>query len=455
MRRALVHLCLPMAAALIVGAVYNVVNAGFIGALHDTTLFAAITLGSPILGVVLGIGDVFGVGGSALSARLLGASDQDPGKRAEIKHVSSFAFWGSVLTGVVVGGLGLLLLHPLVLALGARASVVPAASAFFAVTLAFVPVLAAAICLEQLVRAEGASRQAMTGLIASTLASVVLDVLFILVLRWGVAGAALSTGLANVVSIVYFATWLTRRSEDASLSPRWFTLRAAVVRPVLGVGASALLQAGIVIVSALVINTLAAGYGQGPLAALGVGVRIAQVPEFLVMGVTLGVLPLLACAYGKGDSRRLRSALRASAITVGGIGILFSAIVLLFRDQVFAAFVADPAVLPIGVTVLAAQLVAMIANGFTGLITSLFQATGRAAAATGLSLAQALLFFPIVFAGNAVFGLPGVIWALTVTESAVCIVGVVLWLVSPPAIARGLAEGSEERADQALESVDG
>ena len=195
--RALVHLCVPMAAAMIVGAVYNVINAGFIGSLHDTALLAAITFGAPLLGLVMAVGGVFGVGGGALISRLLGAAEHEPAKAGEIKHVASFAVWGSVIVGAVLGGLGLLLLHPLVSLLGADAAAVPATSAYVAVMLAFVPVLAAAFCLEQLVRAEGAARQVMIGLIASTIANVVFDVLFILVLHWGVAGAALSMGLVE------------------------------------------------------------------------------------------------------------------------------------------------------------------------------------------------------------------------------------------------------------------
>jgi len=97
--------------------------------------------------------------------------------------------------------------------------------------------------------------------------------------------------------------------------------------------------------------------------------------------------------------------------------------------------------------------VAMIANGFTGLITSLFQATGRALAATVMSVTQGVLFIPIVILGNLWFGLGGIIWALTVTEVTVFLVGVVLWLASRRAIDRGLAAGSPERADHALEQA--
>jgi hypothetical protein len=70
--------CAPMAAAMIVSAVYNVINAGFIGSLHNTALLAAITFGTPLLGLVMAVGGVFGVGGGALISRLLGASENEP-----------------------------------------------------------------------------------------------------------------------------------------------------------------------------------------------------------------------------------------------------------------------------------------------------------------------------------------------------------------------------------------
>jgi multidrug efflux pump len=215
-----------------------------------------------------------------------------------------------------------------------------------------------------------------------------------------------------------------------------------------------LLQSALMIVTLLVMNNLAAAYGDGPLAAMGVAVRIAQIPEFLIMGITLGVLPLLAYSYGKGDRSRLTSALRTSAYTVGGVALLFAVTVFLFCDQVFTAFVTDRSVLAIGVSILTAQLVAMIANGFTGLIASLFQAAGQALAATVMSVSQGVLFIPIVLLGNLWFGLTGIIWALTVTEGLVLLVGLALWLAFRRAIDFGLIQGSAQRADEVLEQVD-
>src|SRR4051812_29321513 len=73
--RALVHLCLPMIAAVSVGAIYNIINAGFIGSLHSTPLLAAITFGLPVIPLMMAVGGVFGVGGSTMASRIMGRTD--------------------------------------------------------------------------------------------------------------------------------------------------------------------------------------------------------------------------------------------------------------------------------------------------------------------------------------------------------------------------------------------
>ncbi|WP_327233383.1 MATE family efflux transporter [Streptomyces sp. NBC_01317] len=153
-------------------------------------------------------------------------------------------------------------------------------------------------------------------------------------------------------------------------------------------------------------------------------------PGMLLMGVTAGVLPLLAYAYGKGDRRRLSAALRGSFLTVGGVAPVFAVGLFVFREQVFSAFSADPSALAVGTKILAAQLLGMIATGFANLFTSLFQAAGRAVAATVTSAARGIAFVPIAILSNQWWGLDGLISALPASEGLVLLVGVALWLAS-------------------------
>jgi multidrug efflux pump len=172
------------------------------------------------------------------------------------------------------------------------------------------------------------------------------------------------------------------------------------------------------------------------------------------MGITIGVLPLLAYSFGKGDKARLGSALRGSLVGIAGIMILFSGTVFLFREPIFSQFSTNPSVLAIGVVVLTAQLVSALFNGFAGLITALFQATGRSIPTIIMSVGQGVLFIPIVIFGNLWFGLPGIIWSLTVSEGIVFLIGIGMYLGSRRSIERGLAEGSPEKAEQVLEQAE-
>jgi putative MATE family efflux protein len=452
--RSLVHLCIPMIAGFSVGVVYNIINAGFIGALHSTPMLAAVTFAMPVFALIMAIGGVFGVGGGTYISRLLG-TQETPGTDAaaaasRIKQVSSFTAWASVGAGAVIGVLGLVFATPFAAAVGASGAALAPTAQYIGAMFAFAPILVACFSLEQVVRAEGAAVASMTGLIASTVANLVFDVLFILVLGWGVLGAGIALGLSNVVMVGYYAWWLSRRSENISLRPRWFRADAEMLRTVFGVGASELLQSSFLIVTTLVMNWIAIGYGDALLASMGVALRISQLPEMMVMGVFMGAIPLFAYAFGARNHARLRRSIAGAAVAILGITVVFSSLVFLFRDQVFSLFSADPSVLSDGTQVLTAMLVATIFNGITGLVIAVFQATEQMRNATIMSVAQGVLFIPIVLLGNVVFGITGVIWAMTVTELLTFALGMMLFVLSRRALDATPSEEAVQAAEEAL-----
>ena len=463
--RALIHLCIPMIAGMSVGAVYNIINSGFIGSLHSTPLLAALTFSLPVFALIMAVGGVFGVGGGTYISRLLGSQDQDgedasarsrslgtgaAAAASRIKNVSSFTLWGSLAAGVVIGIVGVVFATPIAAAVGASGASLAPTALYIGAMFAFTPIYVACFSLEQIVRAEGAAVASMTGLIASTVANLVFDVLFILVLGWGILGAGLALGLSNIVMVGYYVWWLIRRSEIAALGLRWFRADREMLRTVFGVGVSELLQSSFLIVTTLVMNWIAIGYGAALLASMGVALRIAQLPEMMCMGMFIGVIPLLAYAFGARNHVRLRRAITGAAVAILGITVVFSTLVFVFRDQVFALFSADPAVLQDGTLVLTAMLVSTIFNGITGLVIAVFQATEQMRNATIMSIAQGVLFIPVVLIGNAVFGITGVIWAMTVTELLTFALGVALFFTSRRALD---AEPSEQAIAAAEEAV--
>ncbi|MBS1907811.1 MAG: MATE family efflux transporter [Actinobacteria bacterium] len=426
--RSLLHLCIPMIAGMSVGVIYNIINAGFIGALHDTSLLAALAYSMPVFALIMAVGGVFGVGGSTYISRLLGADGGSDSAPDRAKQVGSFTFWSALAAGVVVGVLGLAFATPIATLIGASGPALAPTAQYVGAMFAFSPVLVLAFSLEQLVRAEGAATASMIGLIASTVANLLLDVLFILVLGWGVLGAGIALGLSNLVMVGYYLWWLSRRSTAVSLTPRWFRADREMLRTVFGVGVSELLMSSFLLVSALVMNWVATGYGEALIASMGITQRIVQLPEMMCMGLFLGALPLFAYAFGAGNHARLRRAITAVAIGIGGLTVVFSGLVLIFKDQIVGWFSTDPTVLAESSALLTAMLVSTLFNGFTGLAITVFQATEQMRNATVMSVAQGVLFVPVILFGNALLGLPGVVWSMAVTEFLTFLLaGILFW----------------------------
>lgn len=419
--RALVHLAIPMMAATSVGVVYNIINAGFIGALNSTALLAAITFGLPLTGLVMAVGGVFGVGGSSAIARLLGERESadagaTTGINARIGDFSAFTVWGSLIVGTLVALAGLAFLDPIVHLLGADVAAFAPTRDYVAILLAGTPIMVLAFAAEQLVRSEGAARVSMVAIIASTVANFVLDVLLIFVLGLSVAGAALAIVGSNVVTVAYLLVHLNRHSPVLAIAWRKFRPDLATAKEVFGVGASELLMSAFLIVSSLVFNNVAVAYGDDVLAAFGIAQRIVQLPEMLAMGVFMGAMPLLATSFGAGNGRRTRATILTSAGWIAALVALFATPLFLFREQALTLFSTDPGVLSTGVAVVAAMLVAALFNGFTGLAITVFQATGQAGPATIMAVAQGVLFIPVLLGANAWFGLTGLVWAMTIAE---------------------------------------
>ncbi len=421
----LLHLCIPMMLAISAGVIYNIINAYFIGTLHNTSLLAALTFGLPILTIAMAIGAVFGVGGSTYISRLLGEKNTE-----KIKHVSAFVLYGSVLTGIIITALSIVVLTPLVHALGTDAASFAATRSYTLYLLLCLPVLVANFAMEQVVRAEGAAKQSMYGMLLAVVLNLVFDVLFILVLHMSVAGAALAIGISNLGSLLYYSYFLQQKNSNTDLSPRYFSLDMAIAKETFSIGASELLMSAFLIVTTLLLNHFAVQYGDNVLASFGVALRIVQFPEFLCMGLFMGAMPLLAYNYGAQQADRLKQALRQTAIGIGALVVVFSGIVYLLRRPVLMLFSQSSSLINIGVYILGAMLISTIFNGFTGLLITYFQATNKAKAATIMSVTQGVLFIPVVLVAHRMYGLHGVIWSMTITEVLTLVMALVLFTTS-------------------------
>ncbi|ULO09049.1 MATE family efflux transporter [Paenibacillus sp. 19GGS1-52] len=423
-KKAIAHLSIPMMIGMSVGTIYNVINAYFIGLLHNTSMLTAITLGLPIFTVLMAVGNVLGVGGGTFVTRLAGQKEAEKGKR-----IAGYAFYGSLIAGILLALVAFLAINPITRLLGADAATFDYTRTYVITLFAGGFTIVLNFALEQLVRSGGASKESMYGIFISTALSLIFDPLFILVLNWHVAGAALGMIVANMGSAIYYIYFLEKKSEHLRGFLRYFKISFKDKVEIYKIGVSELFQAAFIIVTTLLLNNFSMEYGDSVVAGFGVALRIVQVPEFLSMGLFLGLIPLFAFNFASKNLARLHSGITYAFVYIGSISIVFVGLVYLFRKSIIHLFSNDPSVLSVGTTILVAMLISALFNGFTGLFTSIFQSTGQGMATGVMSITQGVLYIPMLIALHYFFGLHGVIWSMTVTEVIMSIMGLTLFII--------------------------
>ncbi|CEN76350.1 MATE efflux family protein [[Clostridium] sordellii] len=422
-KKAIAHLSIPMMIGMSAGTIYNVINAYFIGLVHDTAMLSAITLGLPIFTVLMAFGNMFGVGGGTFVTRLVAQNEVDRAKK-----VAGYTFYTSIIAGLLIAVFACLLMNPIVKLLGADSNTLNYTTQYsttlfiggFAVILNF--------ALEQIVRSEGASKESMYGMFVSVVVSIILDILFILVLDLHVYGAALSMVIANIASSIYYIWYLNAKSENLKGFLHHFKISVKDQIEIYKIGVSELIQCAFLIVTTLLLNNFAMEYGDSVVASFGIALRIAQLPEFFTMGIVLGVMPLIAYNFSNKNISRLKEGIKYSSIFIISIAVVFAGIVYMFRGQVIQAFSDDPSVLSIGAYILVAMLVSALFNGMTTLFMTIYQASGEGMATGIMAISQGCLYIPMVIVLHYYFGLHGLVWSITITEVITCLIGLILYI---------------------------
>ncbi|KAB8144478.1 MATE family efflux transporter [Chloroflexia bacterium SDU3-3] len=435
--KAMLHMALPLILSMFVGVIFGLVDNIFIGMLGDAEKVATAVMALPVLALLMGIANIFGVGCGSYISRLLG--EQKPG---EVRAVSSFAFWATCAAGVVVSVLGLLFLDPIVDMLGAteqlRADTRNFVSVFF---IGGVPIMLS-FAMGQIVRAEGAASEAMIGMVAGIVINLILDPLFIFGLHLGVAGAAWANMLSNALMTLYYMWYLTRRSQQLSIRLGDFRCSATILKESLSIGVPVFLTGLLMVASSLSLNNFAALHGEIVVAVLGIAIQVNNLPQFLISGLCEGVQPLIGYNFAAGNGQRMHQIIRLAGWISLGLGVVLSSALFVVSGQVLGLFIHDPAAVAQGTAWFQIAMLAQITYGGIYLFNSIFQAVGKAVPTFVMSTAQGALFIPAVVLGNMWLGVWGVAAALPVSEAGTAVLGLAIYLAIRKGLQRPAASDS-------------
>lgn len=416
----LLKLGIPAMIGLLVSALYNVVDAYFVGGL-GTSQMGAVSVAFPIGQIIIGLGMTFGSGAASYISRLLGEGEH---KKAD--QVSSTALFTSLIVGVIVIGLSLLFLNPILKALGATETILPYARAYGAIYIGGSIFNIFNTTVNHTITAEGASKVTMKAMAAGGILNMILDPIFIYTLGMGVSGAAIATVISQLVTSLIYLNYILKKKGTLLFSIKYFQPAKTTYTEILKIGIPGLMFQLLASSSMALTNTAASIYGDAGVAAMGISIRVMTVGNYVIFGFMRGFQPVAGYNYGAKLFARLKEAIKTVLKWSTVFCVVSSVLLILFAPYVAGAFSSDPEVIGIAARSLRANAAVFIFYGIQIVYTVLFLATGRAKEGSLLSLSrQGIFFIPAVLILPRLLGLNGII----LTQPAADIITVIITII--------------------------
>lgn len=332
LRKRFLRFVLPSIASMWAFSLYTIIDGIFVARGVGETAMAAVDLSMPFTSLVFAIGVALAAGTSTLISISLGKGDLD---RARGLFSQNLAVTAAV--SLVITALALIFLEDIALFLGATADTLRYVEEYVGTIAVFAVFFTVSYNMEVQVKANGAPQISTVGVLSCGLMNVALDALFVLVFRWGVWGAALATGLAQVTSAAVFFGYFHAHRERLRLEP--FRLDLGAYRRILPLGLSEGLNElsnGLVIF--LFNRTILRVIGEQALPTYTIISYVSTLVLMTMTGTAQGMQPLLSWSLGAGRRRDCWRLMRYGAVTAALFALLSFALGELGAPLIVSAF---------------------------------------------------------------------------------------------------------------------
>ena len=409
----LLRFTLPSIVMMVFTSIYGVVDGLFVSNFVGKTAFASVNLVMPFVMILGGMGFMIGTGGTALVSKILGEGDPDTANRT-----FSMMVLFTLALGIVLSAAGIVFMRPVSRFLGATDAMMDDCVLYGRIVTGFTFAFMLQNVFQSFFIAAEKPKLGLKVTVAAGLANMVLDALFIAVFNWGVAGAAIATGLSQcvggVLPLVYF---LRPNSSLLRLSPTRLRLRPILAA--CGNGSSELMSnISSSVVSMLYNFQLMRLAGEDGVSAYGVLMYVQFIFISIYIGYSIGCAPVVSYHFGAQNHGELKNLLGKSVLLMGCTGVALTALAMALADPLSRLFVGYDAGL-FALTSHAFRLFAwsFLLAGFNIYASSFFTALNNGGISAAISFLRTL-----VFQSASVLILPifldvdGIWWAITVAE---------------------------------------
>lgn len=414
---------LPSVIMMLFTSIYGVVDGLFVSNFVGKTAFASINLVMPFLMILGGVGFMVGTGGSALVAKTLGE-----GNKKDARRYFTMMIILTVILGLTVTVIGMIFMPQISKLLGAKSEMMDDCVTYGRIIIGFnIAFMLQNVFQSFLVTAEK-PKLGLFVTVAAGCTNMVLDALFIAVFKWGVAGAAVATGLSQAVGGIIPLVYFINKKNSSLLHTVKTRLEFKPIIKACANGSSELMSnISMSLVSMIYNFQLMRLVGEDGVSAYGVLMYVQFIFVSLSIGYSIGCAPVVGYHYGAGNTDELKSMLKKSITVTALSGVALTVLALVLADTFSKIFVGyDSGLYDLTRHAFSLFAYSFLLAGFNIFMSSFFTALNNGAVSAAISFLRTLLFqTSCVLILPIFFGVDGIWWAITVSEVFASIISVI------------------------------
>ena len=417
----------PSVIAMLVSALYNMVDQLFIGHSIGVLGNAATNVAFPLSMVCTSIGLLCGIGGAANFNLCMGRKETEHAKSYVGNAVSMLAILGVILCIAVQ-----LFLRPMMILFGATADVLTYACTYTRITSIGFPFLIVTIGGSNLIRADGSPNYSMACNLVGAVVNSILDPLFIFVFHMGMTGAALATITGQVLSFLLVVRYL-RGFKTLPLSLSDLKPKTACWIQIASLGATPAFNQVAMMVVQIVMNNTLTHYGSNsiygsdiPLACAGIISKVNMLFFSFVIGISQGLQPIVSFNFGAAKYDRVKEAYKKAVFAATAISVVAFLFFQLFPRQIISIFGSgSEEYLHFAERYFRIFLFFTFLNGIQPVSSNFFTSIGAPKKGIFLSLTRQIIFLlPLLLIFPYLFGIDGVMYTAPIADLAAASVSI-------------------------------
>lgn len=397
----LVKTSIPTIIGILVMVIYNLTDTFFVGILNNKSMTAAIGVVFSFMSFIQAIGFWFGYGSGNIMSKKIGENEE---KEAEI--ISSIGILFAIVIGILIAILSCFFVLPLSKFIGGSASenLLNFTVEYLKVIIISIPFGLYSITLYNQLRLCGNVKDGMIGLLIGVAVNIVLDPVLMFVFKFGFIGAGYATLIGQITGCIVL-TNLSGKNGNIAVNLKKVRINKDRVYHILAGGMPNFSRQSITSIALILLNVVAAKYGDGIIAALTISSRIAALAYMIMIGWGQGFQPICAMNYGAKQYDRVKKAFKFTV--VGGTLFLIMAAILLyvFSELFIKTMSNDNEVILVGSEILRMQCITLPLLGYFAISSMLMQNIGQYFWTSIISISrQGIFYIPLLYILSNIFG---------------------------------------------------